>query len=109
MMPSMLPLILRHNLWLRNTGSGGKTAAIILTDEELTELRKHCNRVYVDNTIKEPDDEDLQLEPTNLNVLSGLIHQTYPSLPPSSPSQTIVSPFGVLLATSISRPRISAG
>lgn len=61
--------LLRHNLWLRNTGSGGKTAAIILTDEELTELRKHCNRVYVDNTIKEPDDEDLQLEPTNLNVL----------------------------------------
>lgn len=61
--------LLRHNLWLRNTGCGGKTAAIILTDAELTELRKHSNRVYVDSTIKELDDENLQLEPTVLNVL----------------------------------------
>lgn len=61
--------LLRHNLWQRDTGCGGKTAAIILTDNELTELRKRCNRVYVDSTIKEPDDEDLQLEPTILNVL----------------------------------------
>lgn len=61
--------ILRHNVWMRHAEHDASTVTLILTGDELTELRRHCSRVYVCTGIRERDDEDLHLEPTFLNIL----------------------------------------
>ena len=56
-------------LWFRSKGYGRLTPTVIFPEDALTKLRKHCNRVFVVDYIKEPDDESLGLKPCFLNLI----------------------------------------
>lgn len=58
-------------LWFRSKGYGRLTPTVIFPEDALAQLRKHCNRVFVVDYIKEPDDESLGLMPCFLNLLSS--------------------------------------
>lgn len=57
-------------LWFRSKGYGRQTPTVVFPEESLPNLRKHCNRVFVVDYIKEPNDEDLGLMQCFLNLIS---------------------------------------